>query len=180
MHKMESWKDKKLERRTVLKKAAIGAASLAALYVAPNLTSVGSKPAYASITGGTTDDCIQESWLTAEDGFPQGWHMSDFWFDHYFEIGFWANPFASMTIQSALSAVHDESLPCDVAALARHAMAALLNAASDQVQYPYTASVVGGLTNDVLSGGSCNQIQELTDFWIATNEQNCFAGAKLP
>ena len=51
LQKTDKWLDRKLERRTLLKKAAIGGASLAVLYVAPKLTSYGSKPAYSAITG---------------------------------------------------------------------------------------------------------------------------------
>ncbi|MCH7971087.1 MAG: twin-arginine translocation signal domain-containing protein [Chloroflexi bacterium] len=46
--KTDKWLDRKLERRTLLKKAAIGGASLAVLYVAPQFSSVTAKRAYAT------------------------------------------------------------------------------------------------------------------------------------
>ncbi len=57
--------DRKLERRALLKKAAIGSASLAALYVAPKFTSAGSGPVYATTSVG---GCTQGNWKTDTPG----------------------------------------------------------------------------------------------------------------
>ena len=54
-------------RRNFLKKGAVAGAAAVALYVAPNMTSVTARPAYASITGGTAAPRCVETKLTASD-----------------------------------------------------------------------------------------------------------------
>ena len=125
--KTDKWLDRKLERRTLLKKAAIGGASLAVLYVAPSFTSTGAKTAYAT-TGGF-HGCTPGFWKNSNS--QPKWDLTPWTRSTKYEsvFGTTAQTFFSVQMPASLTLQQAMELPgtCPEA-LARHSVAAVLNA----------------------------------------------------
>ena len=175
--KADKWLDRKLERRTLLKKAAIGGASLAVLYVAPKFTSAGSRPAYATTGVGT---CTPGFWKNDHDHINEAWTASGYSRGHLFKDvfgtggndGFGSEIPLDLTLQQAL----EMGSGCP-AALVRHATAAVLNAAAGDIVTPDEATIKSD-TNNALAGGggttNCNDvILPLKDGYDILNNGSC-------
>lgn len=176
--KADKWLDRKLERRTLLKKAAIGGASLAVLYVAPKFTSAGSRPAYAS-TG--VDGCTPGFWKNSHHHIDEQWALSgygrgDLWTDVFGSGLFTGFPLLTpvpypptLTLNQAL----EIGGGCPES-LVRHAVGALLNAGvSGDVGLQ---DDIKADTNGALGGGPGNcaaAIEPLKEIYVIVNEGAC-------
>ncbi len=172
--KTDKWLDRKLERRALLKKAAIGGASLAVLYVAPKFTSVGSSPVFAGTPG--TDGCTPGFWKTQTPSttWPATYNGGQLW-TLYFGVGLWGSVFNGMTLNQVLTATHSSSNACNVEALGRHAVAALLNAAAG-IGFAYNTATVILDTNVALATSGCSLIISTHTKWVTANEAGCVSG----
>ena len=171
------WLDRKLERRALLKKAAIGGASLAVLYVAPKFTSAGSRPVYASITATADGGCTPGFWKT--DTPPTIWPAlfpgpPGAAYDSIFAVAGYAATLGGKTLVDVLS----QGGGCEKA-LGRHSAAALLNAANGTLGAKTPGDVIAE-TNAALLTGDCTAITALKDTYDALNNGGCLDGALLP
>jgi len=177
MQKADKWLDRKLERRELLKKAAVGGASLAVLYVAPKFTTVSSRPAYASITGATGGGCTPGFWKT--DTKSTSWPSAYTPLDAYDSI-FTVPVLYSSTLGGGktLSDILNQGGGCEKA-LGRHSVAALLNAANGTIGTETPASVISA-TNAALASEDCSIIETLKNYYDEINNGGCLDGAKVP
>jgi len=60
-----------------------------------------------------------------------------------------------------------------VNALARHAVAALLNSANPDVSYPYTTAQIITMVQNALDSGDCDTIEDAKDLLADANERDC-------
>lgn len=177
LQKTNTWLDKKLERRTLLKKVAIGGASLAVLYVAPNFTSVNSAQAFEAITGVDRGGCTPGFWKTdtpSTDWTPTG-YAPDVEYDDKFivPIAYAGTLGGGKTLLSVLS----QGGGCEKA-LGRHSAAALLNAALGTIGK--TEAEVIAETNAALATENCTTISTLKNTFDGLNNGGCLDGARIP
>ena len=175
--KADKWLDRKLERRALLKKAAIGSASLAVLYVAPKFTSADSRPAYASITATGAGGCTPGFWKT--DTPPTTWPTAypgppGVAYDSIFAVAGYGATLGGKSLLDVLS----QGGGCEKA-LGRHSAAALLNAANGTLGTKTPAEVITE-TDAALSTGDCTTITTLKDTYDALNNGGCLDGALVP
>jgi hypothetical protein len=77
------------------------------------------------------------------------------------------------TLMQALSYKGGSGLEGMARNLLRHAVAALLNASVDGVDYSYWQNSVINQTNDALATGSRSAMEALKNTWAAANERGC-------
>ncbi len=172
LQKPDKWLDRKLERRALLKKAAIGGASLAVLYVAPKFTSAGSKPAYAQVTG--PGGCTPGFWKT--DTPPTDWLPTGFSENEPYDVIFNVAGFAAQLggAGKTLQFVLGIGGGCPVN-LARHSVAALLNASLGTLGVLTPADIIAA-TNAALLTGDCSgggAIETQKDIFDVLNNAGC-------
>ena len=190
----KSWTERKIGRRSFLVKgAAATGIAVAAMYVAPSLVSSGPKPAYAQATGG----CTPGFWKNHNDVAASPGLIKFTWpspytpstlFTSVFSIDVSSTASGWPDLNKTLLAVLEQGGGCEKA-LGRHAVAALLNAASlgfPTFPIPLGSSgspgTVIGDTETVLNAsnedavGCTSAIQGLKDDFVAANEGTCHDG----
>ena len=142
------------------------------LYVAPKFTSAGSRPAYAAVTG--AGGCTPGFWKTdtpSTDWGPTGYSPTKR-YDEVFNVAGFSTELggASNTLQVVLGL--GGGCPYN---LARHSVAALLNAALGTLGSLTPADIITA-TNTALSGGDCSSggaIEMQKDVFEALNDTGC-------
>lgn len=157
------WRNRKISRRTFMKTSAAGGGALAlSMYVAPSMTSMGVPRAYASGTptpgGGGGEGCTPGYWKN-HTGNWVGFSTGDD-FDTVFGVDLF-NP--DIDLETAVN------LPGNsLNAFARHATAALLNAAHPQVSYDHTVAEVIQKVQDAVAN---NTVEATKDEFDDLNNQ---------
>ena len=168
--------DGKSDRRTFLKRSAIaGGVAMAALYGPPMCSTSGARTAYAAGTTAGGEGCTPGFWKQTQ-------HFDD-WVNHnpgdFFNEAFWPpsgvhggdSPFpADATLVEVMSFEFD--VPNWDRVLGAHAVAALLNAASPLVTYPYTEAQVIQFTQAAFATGG-QALENQKDDFEQKNEAGC-------
>ena len=164
-------------RKFIKHAAAAGVGALAFAYVRPTLTTVGVKPAFAQTTPGA-EGCTPGYWKNhVEYPWPSGYWPSEA-FDSVFNVPgapspYWTSLGGGISLLSVLKQGGGQEK-----ALGRHAVAALLNAADDNVVYGYTVTQVIDMVNGALASGDSTTIENTKNSLAGENERNCPGGAR--
>ncbi len=185
----KSWTERKIGRRSFLVKgAAATGIAVAAMYVAPSLVSSGPKPAYA-ITG--PGSCTPGFWKNHWDGqepqgldkeWPSGYNTDDPFTTHFPAVIVDDAATGWLALNATLLEVLKAHGGCENA-LGRHAVSAMLNAAS-VTGFAYTVDQVRTLTTNALAtsnqdDGCTSAITTQKDAFDVANNGACQGGAGI-
>jgi len=163
-------------RRDFIKKAsAAGVGLLAAAYVKPEMKTVAIQPAFAQGTGmGDQQGCTPGYWKNHND-WPSSYRRDDR-YSQWFAIPMaYLTIFQNKTLREVLYFGEGGAQ-----ALARHSVAALLNAAMlGGSSFRLSESDVIVKTNAALASLDCDKIEALKDEFENLNEGSCSLGGRI-